>query len=351
MKKFLLVLSLLTIIFPLYTKASDTARSSIVMDIDSGRVLYEKNANEKRLIASTTKIMTALLALESGKLNEMVEAKDEILKMYGTSIYLSLHEKMRLEDLVYGLLLRSGNDAAVVIATYLSGSEETFVKEMNKKAKEIGMLNTTFQNAHGLDEETQNYSTAHDMALLSSYVYKNFKKYRTITKTYKYQVQTKEKSYLWYNRNKLLKSYEYCTGGKNGYTPSAGKTLVTTASKDGLNLTVVTLKDGDEYNTHKELYELMFNKYKSYKLIDKDNFNIDDKKLKDKVYINKSFIYPLTEEEKNHIEIKTKVDTNIKKGKIGYMSIKLYNKEIGNIKIYLKEKKSQKKKLFGFLNC
>ena len=164
-------------------------------------------------------------------------------------------------------------------------------------------------------------------------------------------MQTKEKSYLWYNRNKLLKSYEYCTGGKNGYTPSAGKTLVTTASKDGLNLTVVTLKDGDEYNTHKELYELMFNKYKSYKLIDKDNFNIDDKKLKDKVYINKSFTYPLTEEEKNHIEIKTKVDTNIKKGKIGYMSIKLYNKEIGNIKIYLKEKKSQKKKLFGFLNC
>ena len=177
MKKFLLILSLLTIIFPLWTEASDTAKSSIVMDIDSGRVLYEKNANEKRLIASTTKIMTALLALESGKLNEMVEAKEEILKMYGTSIYLSLHEKMRLEDLIYGLLLRSGNDAAVVIATYLSGSEETFVKEMNKKAKEIGMLNTTFQNAHGLDEETQNYSTAHDMALLSSYVYKNFKKY------------------------------------------------------------------------------------------------------------------------------------------------------------------------------
>lgn len=145
MKKFLLILSLLTIIFPLWAEASDTAKSSIVTDIDSGRVLYEKNANEKRLIASTTKIMTALLALESGKLNEMVEAKDEILKMYGTSIYLSLHEKMRLEDLVYGLLLRSGNDAAVVIATYLSGSEETFVKEMNKKAKEIGCLILLFK--------------------------------------------------------------------------------------------------------------------------------------------------------------------------------------------------------------
>ena len=94
----------------------------------------------------------------------------------------------------------------------------------------------------------------------------------------------------------------------------------------------------------------MFNKYKYYKLVDKDNFNIDNKKLKDKVYIKNSFTYPLTNEEKEHIMIDTKVDTSIKKGKVGYMSIKLYNKEIGNIKIYLKEKKSQKKKLFGFLN-
>lgn len=350
MKKFLLIIIILTIFYPFTVLATDTAKSSIVMDIDSNRVLYEKNANEKRLIASTTKIMTALLALESNKMDNLVEAKEEILKMYGTSIYLSLHEKMKLRDLVYGLMLRSGNDAAIVIATYLSGSEEKFVKKMNKKAKEIGMVNTTFQNAHGLDEETKNYSTAHDMALLSSYVYKNFKEYRTITKTYKYQVQTDEKSYLWYNRNKLLKQYEFCTGGKNGYTPSAGKTLVTTASKDNLNLTIVTLKDSNEYNTHKELYELMFNKYKYYKLVDKDNFNIDNKKLKDKVYIKNSFTYPLTNEEKEHIMIDTKVDTSIKKGKVGYISIKLYNKEIGNIKIYLKEKKSQKKKLFGFLN-
>lgn len=214
MKKFLLIIIILTIFYPFTVLATDTSKSSIVMDIDSNRVLYEKNANEKRLIASTTKIMTALLALESNKMDNLVEAKEEILKMYGTSIYLSLHEKMKLRDLVYGLMLRSGNDAAIVIATYLSGSEEEFVKKMNKKAKEIGMVNTTFQNAHGLDEETKNYSTAHDMALLSSYVYKNFKEYRTITKTYKYQVQTEEKSYLWYNRNKLLKQYEFCTGGK-----------------------------------------------------------------------------------------------------------------------------------------
>ena len=150
MKKFLLIIIILTIFYPFTVLATDTSKSSIVMDIDSNRVLYEKNANEKRLIASTTKIMTALLALESNKMDNLVEAKEEILKMYGTSIYLSLHEKMKLRDLVYGLMLRSGNDAAIVIATYLSGSEEEFVKKMNKKAKEIGMVNTTFQNAHGL---------------------------------------------------------------------------------------------------------------------------------------------------------------------------------------------------------
>ena len=148
MKKFLLIIIISTIFYPFTVLATDTSKSSIVMDIDSNRVLYEKNANEKRLIASTTKIMTALLALESNKMDNLVEAKEEILKMYGTSIYLSLHEKMKLRDLVYGLMLRSGNDAAIVIATYLSGSEEEFVKKMNKKAKEIGMVNTTFQNAH-----------------------------------------------------------------------------------------------------------------------------------------------------------------------------------------------------------
>lgn len=342
MKKVLLIITILTIFYPFTTLATDTSKSSIVMDIDSGRILYEKDANTKRLIASTTKIMTALLALESNKLDNLVEAKEEILKMYGTSIYLSLHEKMKLRDLVYGLLLRSGNDASVVIATYLAGSEEEFVNRMNKKAKELGMYNTTFQNAHGLDEETKNYSTAHDMALLSRYVYKNYKEYRTITKTYKYQVQTAEKSYLWYNRNKLLKQYSYCTGGKNGYTPSAGKTLVTTASKDNLNLTIVTLKDANEYNTHKELYETMFNKYKYYKLIDKKKINLGNDK-----YIKENFTYPLTEDEKEHINIETKIDESIKKGKIGYISIKLYQKEIGNIKIYLKE--SKKKKIFSFL--
>ena len=336
----------LLFLVPSFVLASDTARSSIVMDIDSNRILYQKNANEKRLIASITKIMTATLAIESGKLEEEVEAGDEILKMYGTSIYLELHEKMKLKDLVYGLLLRSGNDAAVVIATYLEGSEEKFVKKMNEKAKEIGMKNTKFENAHGLDEETKNYSTAKDMALLSSYAYKNLAEYRKISGTYEYRVQTKEKSYLWYNRNKLLKQYQYCTGGKNGYTPSAGKTLVTTASKNGLRLTTVTLKDGDEYNTHEELYEMMFDQYQNYELLNKNTFSIVDASIKGIPYIKESFSYPLTEEERKHSKMLASVDFALRSGKIGLVDISLYGKTLKEIPIYLKEEKEKKQSFF-----
>ena len=164
MKKILVFLIIFLI--PLNIYAKDTATSSIAIDIDSGRILYEKNADEKRLIASITKIMTCIIALENGNLEKDIKAGEEILKMYGTSIYLELNEKMKLIDLLYGLMLRSGNDAAVVIAKEIAGSEEKFVEMMNKKAKELGMNNTKFSNSHGLDEETKNYSTARDMAKL-----------------------------------------------------------------------------------------------------------------------------------------------------------------------------------------
>lgn len=315
---------------PVSVSASlDTSKSSVVMDIDSGRLLYSKNKDEKRLIASITKIMTSLIALENGKLDSTYKAGDEILEMYGTSIYLEYGEKMKLNDLLYGLMLRSGNDAAVVIANNISKNEEEFVKLMNKKAKELRMNNTSFSNSHGLDEKTKNYSSAYDMAKLSRYTYKKYKKYREITKTKKYEVKTQNKSYLWYNRNKLLSTYKYCTGGKNGYTPSAGKTLVTTATKDNLRLTAVTLNDPNEYVTHENLYEYIYSKYKSYTIIDKNNFYIDKAFFKDDIYIKKSFKYPLTEEEKDKIKTKLKI-TN----KRSYKN----NSQVGNVEVYLDDK-------------
>ena len=340
MKKVLVILLLFLIPLNVFCKEDtfDTAKSSIVMDLDSGRVLYENNADEERLIASITKIMTCIIAIEQGDLDSDVEAGEEILKMYGTSIYLELNEKMKLIDLLYGLMLRSGNDASVVIAKEVAGSEEEFVKMMNEKTKEIGMTNTTFSNPHGLDEETKNYSTARDMAILSRYAYKN-KTYRKIIGTEEYRVKTDNKSYLWYNRMKLLGDYKYCTGGKNGYTPSAGKTLVTTHKKGNLKITVVTLYDNDEYNNHERLAEYAFDNYSNYDIVDKNDFDlvIDDNKY----YVNKSFSYPLTESEKDNVKVLASIDDSINSGKVGNINISLNNKTLKKIPLYIKEEKKK----------
>lgn len=331
-----------------FTVSADTAKSTIVMDLDSGRILYEKNANQKRLIASITKIMTAIVAIEEGDLTEKITVGEEVLSMYGTNIYVEVGEKMKLRDLLYGLLLRSGNDASVVIAKAIAGSEEKFVNLMNKKAQEIGMKNTIFKNPHGLDEETENYSTAYDMALLSKYAYKN-KTYRNIVSTDKYEVSTGKKTYLWYNRNKLLTTYEYCTGGKNGYTPRAGKTLVTTGSKKGLNLTIVTLSDGDIYNNHIDLYEDFFSKYKRYKIIDKNNFRIDKEFVDEDVYLEDSFYYPLTSNEVNDIKTVVHFLDDSATDEIGTIEIFLSNQKIGELPIYRKIKKKEQFSFFEWL--
>ncbi len=347
MKKFFLLLTFFLFCLP-FTVSADTAKSTIVMDLDSGRILYEKNANQKRLIASITKIMTAIVAIEEGDLTEKITVGEEVLSMYGTNIYVEVGEKMKLCDLLYGLLLRSGNDASVVIAKAIAGSEEKFVNLMNKKAQEIGMKNTIFKNPHGLDEETENYSTAYDMALLSKYAYKN-KTYRNIVSTDKYEVSTGKKTYLWYNRNKLLTTYEYCTGGKNGYTPRAGKTLVTTASKKGLNLTIVTLSDGDIYNNHIDLYEDFFSKYKRYKIIDKNNFRIDKEFVDEDVYLEDSFYYPLTSNEVNDIKTVVHFLDDSATDEIGTIEIFLSNQKIGELPIYRKIKKKEQFSFFEWL--
>ena len=305
--------------------------STIVMYTNTGRVLYQNNAYEKRLIASTTKIMTFVVAYEYARdyLDLEIEAGNEILKMYGTSIYLSLHEKMKLRDLLYGLMLRSGNDAAIVIANFVGGSEEGFVKLMNKKARFIGMNNTTFSNPHGLDEETKNYSTAYDMAKLSAYANKiDF--YREVTSTKYRDVKTDIKSYSWTNRNKLVFTYPNFISGKTGYTPKAGKTFVSTASNNNLELTVVSLNDSDHYLNHINLYNKMFSKYHNYLLVSKDSFNSEH----DNYYIKNDIYYPLTQEEKENV--KNKLIINDKED-INKLVITLNDQEIYEEDVYKKE--------------
>lgn len=320
----------------------------IVMDMDSGRILYENNKDKQMLIASTTKIMTAVIAIENKNLNDVVTIGDEVLDMYGSNIYIEKDEKMTLRDLLYGLILRSGNDASVSIAKYVGGSIENFVKLMNEKAKKIGMNNTIFNNPHGLDEDTKNYSTAYDMAKLMKYA-NNLIEFVEISGTKKWTVTTNKKSYVWYNRNKLLNNYKYLTGGKTGFTPKAGKTLVSTASKDKLNLIAVTLNNPNHYEVQKKLYDYYFSKYKSVLLIDKNNIDFNNSKYNN-LYINYNFSYPLTKDEEKEIEIVidyynlNEIENNSVVGEI-YVLFK--NKEIFRENIYVKNEECKKEKIFS----
>lgn len=325
--------------------AMDTSQASVVMEHKTGRILYANNANEKKLIASTTKIMTAILTIENTNIKEKIKVGKEVLAMYGTNIYIEVGETITIEDLLYGLLLRSGNDAAIVLAYYVGGTEEKFVQMMNEKASELGMTNTHFNNSHGLDDYNENYSTAYDMALLSVYASKN-KVYKKISSTKKYSTQTDRKSYLWYNRNKLLNTYELCTGGKNGYTPKAGRTLVTTAKKDNIELTVVTLNDPDEYDTHIYLYNKIYSSYQLYKIIDKETFKIPESLYQGKYELKSSFIYPVSKDEISHITTEIVILNKKIDRTIGYVNIKLNDKTIGIVDIYKDEQKKEDISIF-----
>ena len=286
--------------------------------------------------------MTAIVAIESGKMKKEVTVGDEIDSSYGSGIYLQKGENLKLEDLVYGLMLRSGNDAALAIANYVGGSVDKFVELMNKKAQEIGMKNTTFNNPSGLDQDKGNYSTAYDMAILTSYAMKN-KEYRKITGTKKYTLKTNKNVYSWINKNKLLKLYKYTTGGKTGFTEKARRTLVSTATKNDTNLVVVTLNDGNDWEDHQNLFEYGFNNFKTIKILNKGQINIyDEKYYKDYIlYVKNNFSYTITSNEENSLLIKYQLNKvrNIKNNqKVGEALIYLGDKKIHKENIYVKER-------------
>ena len=334
MKRFFILMSLIILLFPFCV----LAKSTIVMDMDSGRVLYESKSDKKSLIASITKVMTCIIVLEKGNLNDIVTVGDEILSMYRTNIYLEVGEKISVLDLLYGLMLRSGNDSAVVLAKYISGNEEEFVKLMNSYASKLGMNDTIFSNSHGLDDDTKNYSTAKDMSKLMKYAYSN-SDYLKIINTKKYKCKSNIKSYLWYNRVSILDDYKYSLGGKNGYTPAAGKTLISYAKKDDVTLGIVTLDDGDIYNNQIKLFNKYFDEYSKYKIIDKDKFYIDKNFFDDDIYIKEDFYYLLSKDELDKITTLISIYNDKESNVVGNISIKLNNTEIGNLDIFRYKKK------------
>lgn len=302
MKK-IVVVFILFVLFPCNIFAINASKA-IVMDLNSGRVLYDLNKDEPQLIASITKIMTCLVTIMYSDLDKIVVVDEDILKAYGSSVYLEVGEEIKLIDLLYGLMLRSGNDAAIAIAKTVAGSEEAFVYLMNEYASTIGMKNTNFVNPHGLDSKgIGNTSTAYDMALLTKVAMQN-ETFRKIFATKKYTAESNLKSYSWEGKNKLFSMYEYTTGGKTGYTDAARRTLVTTASRDHKDLVVVTLNDGNDFNDHKSLYETYFEKYDSVLAIDQNNFVIDDDYYEDiEFYVKNNYYALVTEEEKKDLKI------------------------------------------------
>lgn len=309
---FSLIVSLLFANLPQKVEASVSvsARNAILIEQGSGRVLFEKNAHEKRKIASITKIMTAILAIESGKLEEMVKVSDRAEGTEGSSLYLRKNEKIKLEDLVYGLMLRSGNDAAVAIAEHVGGSLEGFVFMMNQKASEIGMANTHFANPHGLDDSNDHYSTAYDMALLTKYAMEN-DTYRQISGTKVHRAPNPNEKWdrVWRNKNRLLNGlYKNSTGGKTGYTKLAKRTLVSTATKGDMHLIAVTLNAPSDWNDHIGMFEMAFRNYDLVKVIEAGNIeNIKDKFYKKKVYFDHDYHFPVSEKERDLFQIEMKL--------------------------------------------
>ena len=242
--------------FPCRAGAVGTsAASAILVDVNSGRVLYEQNADAKMLIASTTKIMTALVAIREGNLGDVVTVGREATLTEGSSMYLKEGEKLTLETLLYGLMLCSGNDAAVAIADHVGGSQAGFVAMMNETARELGMDHSSFANPNGLDHENH-YSTARDMAKLACAAVENETLVRIAsTRT----VNTGGRTMT--NHNKLLSYLDGCIGLKTGYTRAAGRTLVSCAGRNGQRLVAVTLQDGNDWADHQALFEYGFSAY------------------------------------------------------------------------------------------
>lgn len=325
MKKLKYIILFLVLFFPADLNALS---SYVVMDSNTGRILGESNKDNEMLIASTTKIMTAIVALEHEEATSVLCAGKEILEVYGSMIYIDQNECMTLYDLLVGLMLRSGNDAAMVIATNILGYDK-FINEMNNTALKLGMNNTHFSNPHGLDEKDENISTAYDLALLMRYALKN-KLFMEIDSIKKYRVTTNVETHLWYNKNQLLTNYKYATGGKIGYTERAGHTFVSSASKAKEDLVVVTMKDSDRFNTHKNLYEEYFNKYDNYKILDKYNFVIDSDYYKDyHLYIHNDVYMMLNKSELKDVNLKIDL---IKKKKVKN------GEKVGTVKVYVKDK-------------
>ena len=310
-----------------------SAKSCAVIEAETGRVLFSKNQNQKLPMASTTKIMTAITAIENCKdLDEKFVVSKKAIGVPGTSLYLRDGDEYSTRDLLYALMLISGNDASVAIAEHVAGSTSEFVTLMNDMTKKIGVKNTHFANTHGLDADGH-YTTAYDLAKITAYALKN-DTFREVvsTKNIKIVNGKGENRYL-KNKNKLLFTLEDCIGVKTGFTDDAGRCLVSAIDKKGMKLVCVVLNCGPMFEESATLLKECGNLYKLYDLtdfyeIDETVSVVDGAKITAKIGTKGEFIYPLTEKEKENLRFvytyPKEIKAPMKKGQ-----------EIGNIEIFL----------------
>lgn len=345
-----------------------TSPSAILMDAKTGRVLYEKESDVQRFPASTTKIMTAILCIEQGNLDDIVTigTNPSLVERGSSKIYLIPGEQLTLEQLLYAMMLESANDAAVAIAEHISGSVEEFAKLMNKRAKELGALNTNFVNPNGLHNDNH-VSSARDLALIAKHAM-TLPKFREVVSTVNYTIpQTNkqpERNYIT-NTNKLIwknnktYSYEYAIGIKTGYTTKAKHNLVAGALKDGTELISVIMNDESTNSTYSNtiaLLEYGFNNFSSKKLLTQDQIvttiTVPDSDDKLNLLAAEDFDFTMSENETSNIESNITLLDNIKrpisKGQIlGYISYSINGEQIYKVNLLaaeelpLPEKKSK----------
>lgn len=321
-----------------------TAESAIVINADTGEIIFEKNAYEKRAMASTTKIMTALLTLEEGQLDKRFTADSMAIRVEGTSMGLQEGDIVTRRALCYGMLLPSGNDAANAAAVNISGSLSAFAEKMNRKAAEIGMNNTNFVTPSGLDADGH-YSTAYDMALLTRYALNNeeFKKIcASSSATLEYGNPPYRRTL--YNSNKLLAQFEGCIGVKTGFTDNARRCLVSAAERNGVTLIAVTLNAPDDWSDHAEMLNYGFTKVKAREVMP-DSFKIpvlSGTRGSITLVPEKNAIIGVTEESESNITIEYHVPpfvyANINNGdKLGMAKIRYNGEEIKTIALIASE--------------
>ena len=261
MKKLISIFAALCCFMCVVPVRAENSKAACVIEMKTGEMVYEKNSVERLPMASTTKIMTCITALESCNVSDITTVSWAAAATEGSSAYIEPGYEISILDLLYGLMLNSGNDAAVAIAEHISGSVDGFVELMNAKAAEIGALNTHFTNPNGLPDD-EHYTTAYDLAMITRYAMRN--------RTFREIVSTADLSALivntgdilpFHNHNKLLGQYEGCIGVKTGFTNDAGRCLVSAAERDGLAFIAVTLNDGDDWNDHAEMLDDAFSKY------------------------------------------------------------------------------------------